>query len=404
MNVIIGMFFSLCPPMLLVSVFSIWKTPRYWRKYLWMLVLMMMTLGYAYIPINNSDLVRYYVILDRFKGYSLSQSFHVYEDGMYIKNLLFWAISQTELYGVLPAVTVGTVYGVASYVTCSTAEKHDKEELIPVLLLLQFLLLPFYSIVNNVRNVMAFSFVVLAVYRDVELKKRNIATLILYIVPCFIHVAAVSLIILRFLVIVAKKHKYLVLALVFFLTNIIEILYRNISLFSFSNALRIGILRAYRYISDEYASSTWGTTVANSTWHRLNMLLNILLAISVLTVIVLNKRRRADDQNIGGNSDFDYYIYLISLMTVSFLAFNAPHYWRYGVAISAMIGSFIIRQDVNIVRIGKPISLAIWISAVGEFVLQCSRLMNVARSTTWLSDWLLSSPIRVLAELFMKLF
>lgn len=403
MNVLIGLVFSLCPPMLLVALLILVKSPEHWRKYLWMLVLMMMTLGYAYIPINNSDLVRYFSILDRFKGHSFSQSFHVYEDGMYVKNMLFWAISQTGLYGLLPAATVGVVYGVSSYITCCTAEKYGKEELIPAILLLQFLLLPFYSITNNIRNVMAFALVALAVYRDIELKKKNVLTVILYIVPCMIHVAAVSLILLRFVVIIAKKHKYIVLAFVFFLTNIIEILYRNISLFSFSNALRIGILRAYKYLSDEYASSTWGTTVANSSWHRINMLFHIVLAISIILVIALQKHRVSDTEE-DTISNYDYYIYLTALMMVSSLVFNAPHYWRYGVAISAMIGYFIVRQNINIRRFRAPITITLWLVACGEFVLQATRLIAVARTTTWLTDWLFSSPLRILAELLIRLF
>ena len=89
------------------------------------------------------------------------------------------------------------VYGVAFYITCDVAEEYNAQSTIPAVIAIQGCMLPFFSIISNVRNVTAFSLIVLAVYLDTVKKKRNPVVLILYILPVFIHSSAIILVLLR---------------------------------------------------------------------------------------------------------------------------------------------------------------------------------------------------------------
>lgn len=81
-------------------------------------------------------------------------------------------------------------------------------------LLFLLLNLNFYFLVNNVRNVFAFSLICYAVFRELYLKKRDALTIFLYVIPCFMHASAILLVLFRIILPFTKKIKWVLLVLI----------------------------------------------------------------------------------------------------------------------------------------------------------------------------------------------
>ena len=55
-----------------------------------------------------------------------------------------------------------------------------------------------YSIIGNVRCVLAYVLISFAIYRDLVQKKRNILTLLLFFLPIYLHSSAIIVVLIRF--------------------------------------------------------------------------------------------------------------------------------------------------------------------------------------------------------------
>ena len=220
------LIFFLTPMMAIYAGVGLICSPKKWRKYLPFCILPIGIIAYCYNPLTSADLVRYIAMVEQCRDLTVYETFRYFDDGLVVKNIIFWALSKLDDPHFLPALSSATVYGIAGYITCDTADIWHCERYIPLVLVCQSFLLPFFTITSNVRNICAFSLIILAVYLDTEKKKRNILVLALYIGPCFIHTSAWILVVLRMLVFLIKRFKSWVLFSVFFLPVITNIMYQ----------------------------------------------------------------------------------------------------------------------------------------------------------------------------------
>ena len=84
-----------------------------------------------------------------------------------------WIISKSGIPGLLSGIPQFLIMLIASYITCDYLEKKNAEESIYKAIIIQFLVLPEISTINNVFCVSAFALFSLAVYRDLMQKKRR---------------------------------------------------------------------------------------------------------------------------------------------------------------------------------------------------------------------------------------
>ena len=121
---------------------------------------------YSCISNYENDLVRYFQMIEQCKNLPFSQAFTWGNDGLVVKNLVFWIISRLGDVHILPALAAAIYYGVSAYLAVDQYREGDK---IYPIILFQLLTIPFLESLSNVRNVSAFALLILAAYRDLEL-------------------------------------------------------------------------------------------------------------------------------------------------------------------------------------------------------------------------------------------
>ena len=279
----------LIPPLgIPFGLYGLWKNFEKWRFYVFSIAIGIGSFAYCYIPLESTDLVRYAIAFEEAAEKPLIQA--VLETGelanggtssLYVYNLFKWFFGRFGNYHHACAFTTFTIYCIGMYISCSIAERMQtrKEDTVFYIVLL-IISLNFYGIINNIRNVFAFSLITLAVYRDCVERKRNIFTLLIYLLPCFIHTSAISIIALRFFALIRGKMRYVIFGLICVSNRLIEFLYKNLSFFnplgSIGNNIKYIITQAYYYFID--TGSAWGLVIQKSGANRLSSIFYLLLA------------------------------------------------------------------------------------------------------------------------------
>ena len=139
---------------------------------------------------------------------------------------------------IVPFISVFLVYYLAFRIYCEIGNDYEisSRDMIWGIFFL-IMALNFFSLVNNIRNVLAYIIVGYAVYLDCYKKKHNIITWLLYVLPIFIHSSASVLIIIRLLLFLAKRGKIIGVALALVLAPILEAL-KNLALNMTSGSLK----------------------------------------------------------------------------------------------------------------------------------------------------------------------
>lgn len=400
--------FSIVPPLLGFSFVFTWKDPVHWRKYIWSFVLMLMLLAYSFIPTTNADLSRYYLKVEHAGTQSFIEAVFGTKtglyDGLYVINALVWIVAKLGCKGLLPALSVGIVYSVAFYITCDCAERYEKIEWIRWMLIIQFLLLPFYNIVNNIRNVIAFSFVALAAYRELIQGKRNVVTYILYLLPCFIHAFALTAILMRILSGLVKKNRILGILLVITGSNIIDLLYSNIYIFSSIPTVYNMIFKAHRYLSPDYSNNEWAIRVTTEAFYRAGFYANIFFgAILVFFLAIVIKHLQNTYSLKKNETVIVNWEFWIGVMILSSIPFSIPYYWRYATLAAICIGAVLVITNAKEIKIWAYVKWLFWGSAIAIAGLQFYELLLRALRTEWIEMFMLNNLFVILIEIIRNI-
>ncbi len=311
------------------SYVGFFKYPRQWRKFLPVYIYVLFMIGFCIESSRVTDMTRYFAQIEELKYMSLSEAVEWQGDSLYVKDFFFWLSARLDMPHLMTGAPVALVMGVMAYIACDYAHDKDMYKYLAPVLLLMLARSTLSNLANNIRNVSAFAVAVLAVYREVKQKKRNLLTLILYILPIFIHANGIILIVVRLLVPLVKRHRILTLALVFTLPAIIEFAYANVNSLPFSGSVGTIIRRlvysAHNYLAGE---SAYSQSQAAST----NALIKRLIGMSRLaftTAIIYMEMR--EEKPLSG---FKAYTYILAILALSCNTFNAPAYWRFSTALS----------------------------------------------------------------------
>ncbi len=397
----LGLVFFVGPPLLLFSIVFLWRDSIHWRKYIWMFVMVLMLLAYSFVPTPNADLSRYYSAVEKAGTHSFLEAVFGTKnglyDGLYIINAVFWIVAKTGCKGLLPALSVAVVYGVSFYVTCDCAERYEKTDWIRWLLAIQFLLLPFYNIINNIRNVIAFALVALAMYRELIQNKKNVVTYLLYLVPCFIHVFALTAILIRILSGVVKKTRLISTFLVIAGSSAIEFLYSNISAFSSIHIVYNIISKAHYYLSPEYGETEWAIRTTTEIFYRAGFYANIFYGIGLVFFLAIALKHLYDSNRLKKDEKIIVnWEYWVGILIISSIPFSATYYWRYATLATICIGLVFVITDAPGIRIWAFARWAFWGAAIAIAGLQFYELFLRAIRTDWLVMFMLNNPYVIL--------
>ena len=396
-------FYILClamPPFLVISVYFLKKDFRHWRRHIGLYALLMGAFAYSYSPVSG-DLSRYLLRLERYSHYTLGNAISTYywlDSGEVTWN---WLVAKTGIQGLLSGVPQFIIMLIASYITCDYLERNNSEEDIFKAISIQFLILPEISTINNVFCVSAFALFILAAYRELIQKKKGIWTWVLYILPCFIHSSVFILLGLRVLAIFVKKAKYVAIGLAFLLPILLNFLHSNAFLFRNYQIMYKLIESGYQY----YSESAGNPAYTVSTLYFISFVHNMLFSfISIFIILRTHKKQEMIVMN-GKRSEntFSTFLLLISVMAISCVIFNAPHYWRFNFIVKLCLAVLLFLSNEDF-KIGKICMNLLIIDGLMVKLVETVDFTRIADIRLTMENFIFSSPFGIIVKLLIKLF
>lgn len=284
--------------------------------------------AYHLVPITNSDLFRYYQWAVE---YSL-QDFGSVVHSVSMEPLplsLLWIAGKLNLLGIIPALTIAIVYGIALYIVNDIIKRLNSsfgDFVVYTLFILA--LFPFSAIASNFRNVVAFSVFALAAYRDLVQNKKNILTGLLYIIPCGIHITALLLLGLRAVLGLYKRMRVISAMLVLLVPNILKLLYMHIDRFSFIPMIGKVILKAYNYFYN-FDNLEWVEKVKHSGYEQSRKLIFFFafLIMLLITYYVSHRNKQLKSRKLYEN--IIAYVEMVLLLSLTSSQIIVPTYFRF---------------------------------------------------------------------------
>lgn len=376
---------------------------RHWKICVFCIALGIASIAYCYYPKGDPDIIRYIEFIDSLGGISLSQAFLNSvkgESNTYVFTFFCWIAARIHDPHIIPAISTFFVYYLGMFVTCQIGEDNGiKKYTVIAYILFIILSLNLYSIINNVRNVFAFTVTSYAVFRDVYLKKRNLSTLILYVFPVFIHQSAILIILLRLSFSFATKIRFVMMFLIGFINYIASALNKMLQNINSSNIVFIlvktFVSKADLYFND--TSSRWGLFIQDAVTYKIERYINICFALFICAMILYIFRLEKTGK-IGKDKSFckmraiREYSFTLCLLTISCAGMLTPEYWRFytvTVLFSAIVFFELSRYASKEVRFFKNV---IFLITPIECMI-CIRRIVFSDLPTLLLGPFISSPI-----------
>ncbi|MBR6954313.1 MAG: hypothetical protein IKH77_04675 [Clostridia bacterium] len=304
------------------------RLPKQWRKYFPAFVFVLFMIGYCIESSRVTDMTRYFLQISQCRGMSLQEAVVYQNDNLYVKDFFFWLSAQLEMPHLMTGMPVALVMGVMIYIACDYIEDNDQHKYLWLVVFLMLARTSLSALANNIRNISAFAIAVLAVYREIKQKKRNLLTLILYILPVFIHATGIILVAVRLLIPLVRRYRAVTLVLVFLLPGIIEFAYANVASLPLSGSLGTIIRRmvysAHNYLAGESAYAQAQVASTNAQIKRVIAFTRLFFTTGVLYMEMKEE---------GKPSAFKIYTFILAVLALSCVAFNTPAYWRFSTAL-----------------------------------------------------------------------
>lgn len=358
----------LCPPLGLISALIGFKTdPKNWRRHILCIAWGMAAFAYCYQPAphSNTDLVRYFAYIERMGRLRLAEIWgngvHG-QDDLYVFEFLCWLTGKIGDKHLVPAMSVFCIYYIGMYVTCmiGCSERYSWQNIAKYVFFI-LLALSFHNIINNVRNIWAFSLVGFAVFRECYEKKRGFLTGALYVIPCFIHQSAVVFLAVRLMMGLVGRAKIISIFAVLIVPSALEFLHGILAGVRSGNVLVNTLIKAVgmgnRYFHDE--TSSWAVTVKNSGSRKLAKVAYLAIALVMLYYFILLYGKQLEGMLKGSKSrqrSMENFAFFTLLLTLACIPMTQPQYWRF-VSILILFGGCVYLRlgDSKDPRIAKKL-------------------------------------------------
>lgn len=335
----------------LVALVALMGSKRHWKVNTFCVSFLIAVASYNYVPESSApDLYRYFQYVYSLRGYGFLRTMQAayVNSNLYTLQFLVWICNIFLDEHLLPCITTFIVYWVALYCTCRIgSDLNSKWRDVRLCLLVQLVLIDWYSITSNIRNISAFSIGGYAFFRDVYLGKRDLFTFACYVAPVFLHPTAALIPFLRILSLLIKSKRGQVVSLCFiiFLNPLIEFANTYVPKLTSNHIILLLVHKAASYYFD--TSSAYGLRVAQSL--RSAVIRAIVLSIiAVLCFIEIRSRYKKSNGKIWvrhKNNAMEHFSYLpltfgIIALSCSFML--RPEYWRFSAAMIIFSGAVLI--------------------------------------------------------------
>ena len=396
--------YLITPLGVMLLIISIFGAPSHKKKYALFIGLTFGMIGYCSSPVREIDIVRYFQQIEGIRGLPFSRAFSWAEDGLIVKNLIFWIIARIGDNHILPFLSLMTVYTVSSYILIHTIRENKKT--LGYLLALQLMLIPFYNCFSNVRNVMAFSLLAMAFYRDLIEKKMDLLTGVLYVVPCFIHMAGLVLVLLRILLPLFSKLSFLSLGVTFGIPAVVILLYPMIQGVSFGGNLGRIVNRAiWKAYGSFVRTSDYAQEMQTHGAFVVNRLLAIVFCVVLLYIIVscLGKEVKMEK----GRRYYLVAVEMITSLSLIMAVMGVVKFWVFMFMVYVMFTPVIVWvQEGQILKAREYQICMLLIGSVALFslLMQIRSIVANLDISYFLSNFLLTNYLDVIVNILKGLF
>ena len=283
--------------------------------------------GLFYVPSLQVDLTRYFAQVDALRGVqgfgSVFYTLGISDRLQVSSKFLFYLVSRFSYDNLLPFVVVMLVACIGLYLIKDYTAAHDFAKPTQVLMYVAFLLLmPWGTVITNIRYITGLAFMVLALYRDLYQQRNDPITWLMYILGCTMHLVIVLFLMARiglafFLGFLKTKDKktrnFLLLALLLIM-----------ALFSQSSLFRLFMDKALFYLqggSEGSTVQTWFQMADNSVGRRLGKYAEELFTLSQAVLIIPAIWRTHIDKDTPHNN---IYWYTFGVLVLTFLMTLMP--------------------------------------------------------------------------------
>ena len=408
----------LCPPLgLPIGLVGLNNRKQNWKKYIFLIALFVAVLAYAYEPTGNTDLIRYFAKVERYKNAPISSVFSLEfssrKENLVLFELICWVIAKIGDVHLLPFFSAFFTYYIGLYLTYdiwTNDERPFRSGACLFYVICLLLSLHFFNIVNSIRNVLAFALIALAAYRDIIKRKFNIGTILLYIIPLFLHTSSLLFIIARLLSSVKGK-KFFGICLATALSNpILQLISPIVLKGGVPDNIVGGLFYNLVYKSDRYFAYT-STSGYAAVYARTTTYLRILYIMLMLLILFFDwqnlKLIRSENNGTVEVAAYEKWIHfsmLMALLTLSCSTMLMPEYWRFAnstILVSAPSVVMMINHPSN--RFTQVFKWVFFIFSFGIFSLWMYVFMvsNFELNSFILKPWVSSPIIMLIKDLFL---
>ena len=267
---------------------------KYMNHYLVILCIM----AFFYIPGTHSDLYRWRVLAEPWKGASFSWFWNnrVLPSRTPLGYLLIYACQMTGVNGLLPMVCAfGYFANLFHIIKCEAKRKDRTSDSIAVMLLFIMSAGTFLEVISGIRCMLAFSIVMRCVYDEMYLEKNFLKNIPFYLIAALLHSAAIPLIGVRLVCMIFEKRRKAIL-------TVFNIAF---ALASFYAAIKLGndyiestFIKANAYVSRDSYSYGWEYIIA-------------IVGLLVLVLILFDFKRKYPREWINEEAALRYLIIIL---------------------------------------------------------------------------------------------
>ena len=204
---------------LLAGAVMIRKHPK---KFYILATAILSLLSYFVIATENMDLFRYIRIMEYIRTMGFDWGMETYGPSNPLAFIFFYGISLFDNDAILPAVAVAITYGFSFALLYKASKRLNASTMDTYIALVFFMLnMNYCYVIDVVRIYMAFAIMAYFLYMDIVEKKHRIFCFVVYAALCYFHYAMMVFVILRIILMITRKFKGVLAAIVSLLVPIV---------------------------------------------------------------------------------------------------------------------------------------------------------------------------------------
>lgn len=360
-------------------------------------------IGYSLRPHYNIDLVRYYMQIEKLAGKKLSYIFSTDRQRLYVQDILFYFVSRTGNANILGFIVGFVCYLVIFYIFFDvikyyqTTTDHNCNLHILMIGVVMVSIVSPMSVLSNVRCVSAYILISFAAYREWIQKKKNVTTLLLYIIPVGLHASAVIILMMRIAVPFLKRFTKIFISTALLLPILIEFIYEKISKISLNNIpfyyIMNAVGKAYRYLN--WTEGGWADQVENSLSNKITRIYGTFFLIIMIIFYFTNKKNVKNTEHKRMHD----YLFVCSVVALGTLNIKVGAFWRFEALVVFFSPIILMPIVVYEIKKYKYLLVVLYLSACLMGIANIIRFTRAIRMREFFTACINTSTIKIVGEL-----